>query len=108
LGLGVIASVLLGACAKNDGPAQQAADLVLKNGRIYTVDTALPWASSLAIDGGKIVAVGDDRQVDEFIDENTRVVDLDGKLVLPGFHDVHAHPIGGGLSYTQCPIYEGT
>src|SRR5687768_10187177 len=88
-GVGVVASlVLLGACAKNEKPAQDAADLVLKNARIYTVDTALPWAGSLAIDGGKITAVGSDEQVAPFIGENTRVVDLGGKLVLPGFHDV--------------------
>lgn len=110
LNLAVVASlVLLGACAKQDAkPAQEAADLVLKNARIYTVDTALPWASSLAIDGGKIAAVGSDEQVAALIGESTRVVDLGGKLVLPGFHDVHAHPVWGGLAYSQCPIYEGT
>lgn len=107
--VGVVASlVLLGACAKDEKPAREAADFVLKNARIYTVDTALPWASSLAIDGGKIAAVGSDEQVAPFIGENTRVVDLGGKLVLPGFHDVHAHPVGGGLAYSQCPIHEGT
>lgn len=98
------ALAILGACGK---PAPDAADLVFKHGRIYTVDTALPWASSLAVDGGKITAVGSDDQVASYIGENTRVVDLGGKLVLPGFHDSHAHPVWGGLSYSQCPIFEG-
>jgi predicted amidohydrolase YtcJ len=106
---GVVAALLfLGACAKEQKPAQDAADLVIKNARIYTVDPASPWATSLAIDGGKIAAVGIDEQVAPYIGEKTRVVDLGGKLVLPGFHDVHAHPVWGGLSYSQCPIYEGT
>lgn len=106
--LGAVAWLSSAGCSKAQKPAQQAADLVLKNARIYTLDTAVPWASSLAIDSGKIAAVGSDAQVAPFVGEKTRVVDLGGKLVLPGFHDVHAHPVDGGLSYSQCPIYEGT
>lgn len=105
----MVASLLvLGGCAKEQKPAAEPAELVLKNARIYTVDTASPWASSLAVDGGRIAAVGSEEQVAAFIGDDTRVVDLGGKLVLPGFHDVHAHPVWGGLGYTQCPIYDGT
>lgn len=56
------ALVVLGARGKPASPAPDAADLVFKNGRIYTVDAALPWASSLVVDGGKITAVGSDDQ----------------------------------------------
>lgn len=49
----VAALMFLGACAKEQKPAPDAADLVIKNARIHTVDAAFPWATSLAIDGGK-------------------------------------------------------
>ncbi len=67
------------------------ADSVLKNGTIYTVDEQNPNAQAIAIKDGKIVYVGDDKGVAEFIGEGTKVNDLQGKFVLPGFIDTHAH-----------------
>ena len=66
------------------------ADLVLKNGFIYTVRSE---AEALAIKGDKIVYVGDDVGVAEWVDEKTQVIDLKGKMVLPGFIDSHIHAI---------------
>lgn len=71
---------------------EQAASLLLHNARIYTVNSAQPWAEALAIDEeGTILAVGSAAEVDEYADDDTEVVDLEGRLVLPGFQDSHAH-----------------
>ncbi|MBC9251587.1 hypothetical protein A9179_15045 [Pseudomonas alcaligenes] len=68
------------------------ASLVLHNARIYTVNPAQPWAEALAIDEeGTILAVGRAAEVDEYADDDSDVVDLGGRLVLPGFQDSHAH-----------------
>lgn len=83
------------------------ADLVLKNARIYTVDAARPWASSVAVRDGKITVMGDEDATAASIGTGTQVVDLHGHLVLPAFLDAHAHPVWGGLSYSRCPLFEG-
>ncbi|PPK66539.1 amidohydrolase [Actinokineospora auranticolor] len=62
-----------------------AADLILTNATVYTVDSARPWATSVAIKDGRVVALDDDAQ------EATRVVDLGGAFVMPGLVDVHNH-----------------
>ena len=56
-----------------------AADYVFKNGSIYTVDLAQPWADAVAVDGKQIVYVGNNEGVEEHITANTQVIDLDGK-----------------------------
>jgi predicted amidohydrolase YtcJ len=71
-----------------------AADLVLTNGFIYTVDSRRTTAEATAINRGKFVYVGKDKGAADYISEHTRVIDLGGRLVLPGFIDSHAHPIG--------------
>ncbi len=78
------------------------ADLVLRNGLIYTMDAARSWAESAAIQGGKIVYVGDDAGIQTWIGENTKTIRLEGRLVLPGFIDGHVHPIGAGIEMSQC------
>ena len=72
------------------------ADTILHNGRIYTVDPSNPWAQAIAIREGKIAAVGTDGEVNALIGSDTRVIDLKGKMVMPGINDVHVHPILGG------------
>ena len=78
------------------------ADLVLKNGRVYTVDGSHRIAEAMAVKNGKVVFVGDNRAVDAFVDRKTIVEDAGGKLILPGLVDAHIHPIGivdfGGCS----------
>jgi predicted amidohydrolase YtcJ len=68
------------------------ASLVLQNGSIYTVDQNNNWAQAIAIEGDRIVFVGNNEDSENFIGTNTVVLDLDGKMVLPGFVDSHAHP----------------
>jgi predicted amidohydrolase YtcJ len=56
---------------------------------------------------GKIIAIGGDSDTKSFIGSKTQVIDLAGRLVLPAFHDMHTHPVWGGLSHAQCPLYDG-
>jgi predicted amidohydrolase YtcJ len=74
------------------------ADLVLRHGAVYTVDPGRSWAEAVAVDGGRIVYVGPDAGVETFVGGGTEVVDLGGRMLLPGFHDSHAHVLEGGIS----------
>src|ERR1700693_48365 len=69
----------------------QPADLGLGNGRIVTVDESAPEAQGLAARGGKIVAVGTNQIVDALAGPSTRVIDLQGRLAIPGFIEGHGH-----------------
>jgi len=82
-----IALLLLGACGRSVEPA----DLVLRNGFIYTVDADRSVAQAVAIRGNQIVFVGDDDDAEDFFGPATEVRDLGGKMLLPGLHDVHIH-----------------
>jgi predicted amidohydrolase YtcJ len=85
---------LLAALSQAD--AQPAADLVLLNGKIWTVDPAHPRAEAVASIGSRIVAVGTNAEIKPWIGRATKVVDLDGRLVVPGFNDAHVHFLTGG------------
>jgi len=71
-------------------------DLVLMNGKIVTVDEAKPEVQAIAIREDVIVAVGSDNKINRYIGELTKVIDLDGKLAIPGFIDGHGHFTGLG------------
>ena len=73
----------------------EAADTVFTNGFIYTVDENRTWADSVAIKDGILIAVGTQDDIAEYIGEATKQIDLDGAMMLPGFHDVHLHAIRG-------------
>lgn len=94
-GFGVLVAVLaLGALAAvSEG---ERADLVLKNGKLLTMEPARPVAAALAVSGDRIVAVGSDAEIDRLRGEGTRVIDLAGKTASPGFVDGHAHFTGIG------------
>ncbi len=79
----------------NGQPA--AADLVLLSGSIFTLDSARSWAEAVAIRDGRIIYVGNDHGVRGYIDGKTRTVDLAGRMVLPGLHDVHIHALRSGV-----------
>ena len=76
-----------------------AADLVLHNGRITTMDPARPEATALAARGGTFVAVGDWPDVEPLIGPFTQMIDAGGKRVIPGLIDSHTHSIRGGVNY---------
>ncbi len=71
---------------------KDAADYVLTNGKIYTVNDEQPWAEAVAVRGNEIVYVGDKSGVDAYMGEGTREIDLEGRLTLPGFIEGHLHP----------------
>jgi len=101
------AFALLLAGTAGTAQARETADTILTNARIYTVDKKQPWAQSVAIRDGRIVAVGSAAAVARTKGANTRVVDLRGRLVLPAFGDAHAHPLFGALSHTRCSLHDG-
>ena len=68
-----------------------------RGGRIYTVDAERSWAEAVAIANGRFVAVGSNAEIAPFVGPKTRVVELQGRMVLPGIHDMHAHPVDGGF-----------
>jgi hypothetical protein len=74
------------------------ADLVLRNGKVVTMDAAKPQAEAIAITGGKIVAVGSNAQMAREIQPSTKVIDLNGRLAIPGFIEGHGHFMGLGES----------
>jgi len=74
------------------------ADLVLVNGTIWTVDQNKPEVSAVAISQNRIIATGQDSKVKKFIGPATRVIDLKGAFVLPGFIDAHTHFLNGGFA----------
>jgi predicted amidohydrolase YtcJ len=81
------------------------ADLVFVNGAVYTVDAARSWAQAVAVRDGRIVAVGTDGDVRDLAGRGTEVVDLAGKMLVPGFQDSHVHPVGGGIDMLQCDLH---
>jgi predicted amidohydrolase YtcJ len=78
------------------------ADTIFRNGRIYTVNRGAPWASCVAVKGGRFVAVGDEAAMRPFAGPETAMVDLAGRMVMPGIIDVHNHIMMGG----QADLYE--
>ncbi len=76
--------------------AEQKADLVLKNGTIYTVDAGMTTAEAVAVKEGRIIYVGSSAGVQKFEDSGTRTLDLEGRAAVPGFIDSHYHFIGVG------------
>ena len=81
-----------------------AADLIVSNARIWTVNAQQPEAEALAIIGERIVAVGSDKQIATWRGPSTKVIDARGKRVLPGFNDAHLHFVQAGLQLDQVQL----
>ena len=78
-------------------------ETIYTNGFIYTVNPERPNAEALAVRDGKITAVGSNDEVQALVSDEARVVDLDGRMLMPGIHDMHAHPMEAGEKYNfQC------
>ncbi len=93
LGLTVIGFVLPSA-----GPGADPANLVLRNGKVVTVDNSKPLAQAIAIRGDAIVAVGSNEEIQLYVDGKTQIIDLAGKLAIPGFIEGHGHFAGIGAA----------
>src|SRR6476620_8379409 len=78
---------------------QQAADLILHNGKIATQDDRSSVVEAVAIRDGKFLEIGSDREVMRFRGERTKLIDLNKRTVIPGLNDSHLHLIRGGLNY---------
>ncbi|MGH7623008.1 MAG: amidohydrolase, partial [Gemmatimonadaceae bacterium] len=84
--------------------AHPSADIVFRGGPVYTVDSLHPHATAVAVAGTRIVYVGDDAGVANFIGRSTRVIELRGRMLLPAFHDSHVHPVTAGTRMTECAL----
>ena len=95
--------LLLGPARRKSGTLP-AADLVFRRADVYTMDAARSWASAVAVRNGRIVYVGSDSLPPGLIGQHTEVVDLRGRMVLPGFQDGHVHPISSGIELGECTL----
>jgi predicted amidohydrolase YtcJ len=77
------------------------ADVVLLNGKIWTVEPTQPEAEAIAVLGDRILFVGSTKEAKTYLGEKTKVIDLQGKRVVPGFYDSHVHMLGGGQLLSQ-------
>lgn len=77
--------------------AMAGADMVLLNGKVFTADKARPMVQAIAVENGKVLAVGSDAEISALADAGTQRIDLGGKALMPGLIDTHAHAIFGGL-----------
>ncbi|CAN5343767.1 amidohydrolase [soil metagenome] len=105
----VLAATTASACATGPGSAPQSsepaaspgadapADFVFHNGRVYTVAGPAPWAQAVAVKGKTITYVGDDAGAMALAGDQTQVVDLNGRLLMPGFVEGHIHPFMGAF-----------
>jgi len=91
-------------------PAQNkpAADLIITHANIWTVDPSHPSAQAVAVLGDRIVAVGTDADLQAWRGPQTRVMDADGKLLLPGFNDAHVHFVSGGAQLDSVQLNDAT
>src|SRR6266704_4540886 len=81
------ASGICGTCGEMPGDA----DIVLVDGKVFTASRERPWAKALAVRGDRLLAVGTSTQAERWRGRGTRLVDLRGAVVVPGFADGHAH-----------------
>ena len=97
-------------CLESDQPvsisALQDAELLMLNGKVYTVNSEQSWAEAIAITDGIIIWVGSTDDANQWQVEGTRTTNLGGKMIMPGFQDVHIHPVHSGVSYQQCALFD--
>lgn len=86
---------------------KQQADTIFINGRVSTLDAHYPNVSAIALKDGKILAIGDDKDIQKLAHPKTQTVDLKGKRVIPGLNDSHLHLIRGGLNYNMELRWDG-
>ncbi|MBB4819157.1 putative amidohydrolase YtcJ [Pseudomonas alcaligenes] len=89
--------LLAAAVAFSSMEAMAGADMVLFNGKVFTADKARPMVQAIAVENGKVLAVGSDAEIKALADASTQRIDLAGKALMPGLIDTHSHAIFGGL-----------
>ena len=99
-----ISLISLSSCeVSEDAPG---ADIVFTGGAVYKVTDTDPWATTVAVTNNRITYVGNDANIKSLIGPNTRVVNLDGKMLMPGFQDAHVHPVDSGMTFNQCAVFD--
>ena len=98
--LGLVALVVAGCVGGRVEPA----DLVFTGGLVYTMDASAPRAEAVGVRGGRIVYVGDAQGAARLVGAGTEVVDLGGRMLLPGFHNTHVHLVSGGIELGECDL----
>lgn len=96
--------VLTGACVPALAAAPSPADQVYQHGVVYTVDARDSVAQALAVADGRIVYVGTDAGVEPLIGPKTQIVDLHGRMLMPGLVDGHMHPVAAGIDLLKCNL----
>ena len=86
------------------GNSSFAADLIIVNGNIQTMDANQPSAQAVAIIGNRIIAVGSNDEIKKLAGPNTKVIDAKGQLALPGFNDAHVHFMSGGFQLSSVDL----
>jgi len=99
-----VAAIVLAAAPGWAAAQARTATMVLTNGHIVTVDSARPEAQAVAIAGDRILAVGTSAEIGRYVTPSTKVIDLQGKLAVPGFIDGHGHYTGLGQSKLQLDL----
>lgn len=93
---------------QNRAQSSPAADLIITNAKIWTVDKSLPVAQAVTVIGDRIVAVGSNTDVEVWRGPHTQVIDAGGKLLLPGFNDAHVHFVSGGRQLDSIQLNDAT
>lgn len=93
---------------RSQAQSRPAADLIISNAKIWTVDKSSPTAQAVAVLGDRIVAVGSTTEVDGWRGPRTQVIDAAGKLVLPGFNDAHVHFVSGGMQLDNIQLNDAS
>jgi len=105
-GLATAAIGLLLGCALVACKARPPADLVLVKGHIYTSNPAAPWAEAVAIRQGKILLAGTNAQVEKYRGAGTQLIDLGGRMAMPGIIDTHTHFMWGSAGLAGVLLYD--
>lgn len=95
----ILLGILIQSCSK-----KESADLIITNGKIYTVDEANPIVEAVAVKDGKILALGSSSEIADYISEATQLVDLTGRTMTPGFIESHAHLMGIGYNKLELDL----
>ena len=93
-------------CSGNVFAAGHHAETIFINGSIHTFDQELTVAEAIAIHNGVITLVGSNQEIKDLVNKTTEVIDLKGKMMMPSFHDAHAHPIWSGVDQLKCVVME--
>ena len=100
----LLIAIILGAICVPVDAQTITADLVVWNANIHTINAAQKQATSIAVLGSKIIAVGSDADTKPLIGPKTRVIDAKGKLIIPGFNDAHVHFLEGGFQLSSVDL----